>query len=54
MFTPTPGACSERSGLKTERFTEFIREYSAREDCPKPPVVVKEAPVKRWFLPEMM
>ena len=33
-------------GLKDGTLTEFIREYSAREDCPKPPVVVKEAPVQ--------
>ena len=33
-------------GLKDGTLPEFIREYSAREDCPKPPVVVKEAPVQ--------
>src|SRR2546427_3837142 len=37
-------------GLKDGTLPEFIRESSAREDCPKPPVVVKEAPVQEMVL----
>ncbi|MGE5818493.1 MAG: UbiD family decarboxylase, partial [Deltaproteobacteria bacterium] len=37
-------------GLKDGTLPEFIREYSAREDSPKPPVIVKEAPVHEVVL----
>ena len=38
-------------GLKNGTLSEFIREYSAREDSPKPPVVVaKEASVQEVIL----
>src|ERR1051325_7573988 len=37
-------------GLKNATLPEFIREYSAREDSPVPPVVVKEAPVQEIVL----
>ncbi|MGH7930335.1 MAG: UbiD family decarboxylase domain-containing protein, partial [Candidatus Binatia bacterium] len=37
-------------GLKNGTLPEFIREYSAREDSPKSPVVVKEAPVQEVVL----
>ena len=37
-------------GLKDGTLPEFIREYSAREDCPKAPVMVKEAPVQEVVL----
>src|SRR2546428_10881145 len=37
-------------GLKNATLPEFIREYSAREDSPKPPVVIKEAPVQEIVL----
>src|SRR5919106_798629 len=37
-------------GFKNGTLPEFIREDSAREDCPKPPVVVKEAPVQEVVL----
>ena len=37
-------------GLENGTLSEFIREYSAREDSPKPPVVAKEAPVQEVIL----
>src|ERR1041385_3815828 len=37
-------------GLKNASLPEFIHEYSAREDSPKPPVIVKEAPVQEIVL----
>src|ERR671925_1160711 len=37
-------------GLKNATLPEFIREYSAREDCLKPPVVVKQGPVQEVVL----
>ncbi len=37
-------------GLKNGNLAEFIREYSAREDAPKDPVIVKEAPVQEVVL----
>jgi 2,5-furandicarboxylate decarboxylase 1 len=33
-------------GLKNASLPEFIREYAAREDHPKPPVIVEDAPVQ--------
>ncbi len=37
-------------GLRDATLPEFIREYAAREDCPKPPVMVQEAPVQEVVL----
>jgi 2,5-furandicarboxylate decarboxylase 1 len=37
-------------GLKDATISEFIREYATREDSPKPPVIVKEAPVHEVVL----
>ena len=37
-------------GLKNATLPEFIREYAAREDSPKPPVMVNEAPVQEVVL----
>jgi 2,5-furandicarboxylate decarboxylase 1 len=37
-------------GLKDATLPEFIREYSAREDRPRSPVIVKEAPVQEVVL----
>src|ERR671925_1275018 len=38
-------------GLKNASLPEFIREYAVREDHPKPPVLVKDAPVHEVILP---
>jgi 2,5-furandicarboxylate decarboxylase 1 len=37
-------------GLKDGTLPQFIQEYSAREDSPKPPVMVKDAPVQEVVL----
>ena len=37
-------------GLKNAAISDFLREYSAREDSPKAPVIVKEAPVQEVVL----
>src|SRR5262245_28269574 len=37
-------------GLKNAVLPEFIREYAAREDCLRPPLVIKEAPVQEVVL----
>ncbi len=37
-------------GLQNGTLHEFLREYSAREDCPRPPVMVEKAPAQEIVL----